>query len=223
VSDIATPHIVTEIDARAWISGLPGASRETLYQLDAFAALLRAANATQNLVATSTLGETLWTRHIADSAQLIPLAADRPGPWVDLGSGAGLPGLIVAIIDSGRTVTLIESRPLRAQFLRQAVDILGLSARVVVTEARVEHVNRTIHAVISARAFAPLKALIPIARHLAGAQTRWLLPKGQNGVNELSTIALPWQSLFHVEQSLTHPESAILVGRGNFSGNPAGH
>jgi 16S rRNA (guanine527-N7)-methyltransferase len=218
VTENDAPQIGSEEDARAWIATLGGVSRETFVLLDQFAALLRAANSSQNLVAASTLAEALWVRHIADSAQLVPLAQGTPGPWADLGSGAGLPGLIIAIIDRARPVTLIESRPLRARFLREAAEALGLTERVHVVEARVERVDRVIHAVISARAFAPLATLIPVARHLAGPETLWLLPKGQNGVNELSTIAPSWQGLFHVEHSLTHPQSAILVGRGRFSG-----
>ena len=200
--------------ARAWLATLPGVSRETLDRLDAYVLLLRAANHEQNLIAASTAGESLWLRHIADSAQLIPLAAGHRGAWVDLGSGPGLPGLVVAILDSGRMVTLVESRRRRCDFLAHVIDELGLGGRVTVVDQRVEQLPPHAYAVISARAFAPLPRLLTKAQHLAGKNTLWLLPKGQNAVNELCTIPLAWQRLFHVEPSLTDVDARILVGEG---------
>lgn len=209
-----TMILTNEDEARAWIAALPGVSRETFAKLDAYAELLAAANGHQNLVAASTLGAQFWVRHIADSAQLVPLAAGHGGAWIDLGSGPGLPGLIVAILDPARSVRLVESRKLRCAFLREAIAALDLGAQVEVLECRAEALPRAAHGVISARAFAPLLKLLPLARHLADHDTIWLLPKGQNAVNELSTIEPTWQSLFHVEPSVTSTDSAILVGRG---------
>ena len=201
-----------------WLLSLPDVSRGTLAQLDLFANLLTQANASQNLVAASTLGETLWTRHIADSAQLLPLATgqQKGGRWVDLGSGPGLPGLIIALLAPDYHVTLVESRRLRCGFLRDAVEQLGLAARVTIVEGRVEQMSGHGHAfdVISARAFAPLPRLVSFSQHLANKSTIWLLPKGRNAVNELSTLPVPWQKLFHVEPSLTDSDAFILVGRG---------
>lgn len=209
--------LADEADARAWIATLPGASRETLERLDAFAALLTQENARQNLVAASTLGPALWGRHIADSAQLLPLAPTIGGRWVDLGSGPGLPGLVIAILAPHWHMTLVESRRLRCDFLRTAVAKLGLEAQVTVAQQRVEAHREGRYDVISARAFAPLPALLATATHLSRQSTIWLLPKGKNAVNELSTLPQAWQKLFHVEPSRTDSDARILVGSGSFA------
>lgn len=211
--------VKNEAEARAWIATLPGVSRETFDALDRYVALLTAANATQNLVAASTLGDALWARHIVDSAQLVPLAP-APGKgkggelWVDLGSGPGLPGLIVAILDPRWSMRLVESRRLRCEFLRHAVQMLGLVSRVEVLECKVEALPRQPHRVISARAFAPLPKLLRVADHLADKNTHYLLPKGKNAVNELSTLPRAWQTMFHVEPSLTDPQAGLIIGKG---------
>lgn len=209
--------LICESEARAWIAALPGVSRETMERLEDFAALLIAENARQNLIAASTLGEALWCRHIADSAQLLPLAPIAGGRWVDLGSGPGLPGLIIAILAPQWQVTLVESRRLRCDFLRSAVAKLGLEARVTVAQHRVETHRDGRYDVISARAFAPLPALLAAATHLSQKSTVWLLPKGKNAVNELSTLPQAWQKLFHVEPSRTDSDARILVGSGSFA------
>lgn len=209
-------RLENEMMAREWLATLPNVSRETLDQLEAFAGLLRQANAEQNLIAASTAGDQLWVRHIADSAQLIGLLGPdvaTQGTWIDLGSGAGLPGLIVAILLPGWSVQLVESRRLRCDFLRRTADALGL-AGVEVVEGRVEQCPAQQCDVVSARAFAPLDRLLSVSRHLAGKNTRWLLPKGRNAVNELSTLSPTWQRLFHVEPSLTDADARILVGVG---------
>ena len=212
----ATILLKDAADARAWISDLPTVSRETVEQLDAFVALLRAANREQNLIAASTADDSIWTRHIADSAQLLPLAP-QAGAWIDLGSGPGLPGMVIAICDPARRVTLVESRRRRCQFLHDAIVTLNLGGRVELFEGRVEAVPRRSFSVISARAFAPLPRLIATSHHLAGQNTRWLLPKGENAVNELSTIPPSWQKRFEAVPSLTSAAAHILIGRGDFA------
>ena len=207
--------LTNEGEARLWVDGLPAVSRETVARIDQFVALLREANQQQNLIAASTATDAMWVRHIADSAQLVPLLAPLPqaGRWIDLGSGAGLPGIIIAILLPGWTVRLVESRRLRCDFLRACVEQIGLDG-VEVIEGRVEQVAPAPHDVISARAYAPLDRLLASSRHLAGEKTHWLLPKGRNAVNELSTLSPAWQKLFHVEPSLTDADARILVGRG---------
>lgn len=210
--------IANEAEARRWITSLPDVSRETLDRLDDFAGLLTEENQRQNLVAESTLGIAFWVRHIADSAQLVPLApALEEGHWVDLGSGPGLPGLIVALLLPQWRVTLVESRKLRCAFLRHAIAELELADRVTVAEQRVEAHDGGPYDVISARAYAPLPQLIQSARHLSQESTVWLLPKGRNAVNELSTLPEAWQKLFHVEPSRTDCEAKILVATGSFA------
>lgn len=203
-----------ESEARAWLESDLGVSRETMAQLDAYAALLRTANQSQNLIAASTAGEALWVRHIADSAQLVPHAIASPGDWIDLGSGPGLPGLVAAIIEPERHFTLVESRKRRCEFLRHCCQVLGLEGRVEVAEMSLAQVPPRHCAAISARAFAPLSRLLADAQHLAGPGTLWLLPKGRNAVKELSTLPASWQKRFHVEQSLTDADAALLIGQG---------
>jgi 16S rRNA (guanine527-N7)-methyltransferase len=207
-----------EAEARAWIAAQSGLSPNALAMLDRYVALLREANDTQNLIAASTAGPTIWVRHIADSAQLLPLADAYPGHWLDLGSGPGLPGLVIAICDPARAVTLVESRRLRCAFLRHCCNELGLEGRVTVVESSLARLPTAPFAVISARAFAPLPRLLAEAARFADARTRWLLPKGRSAQSELCSVAPLWQRLFHVEPSLTDADAAILVGTGIPSG-----
>ena len=119
-----------EAQARAWVEREFDVPRETMARLDAFAGLLRSENERQNLVSRASLGN-LWLRHIADSAQLLPMAPSPRASWVDLGTGAGFPGLIVALLHQG-PVTLVEERRLRVEFLHRAAETLGVAvARLI--------------------------------------------------------------------------------------------
>lgn len=205
--------IASEADARSWIEAALQPSPAQWQQLERYAAMLVAANATQNLLAASTI-PALWVRHIADSAQL--LAHDRRGGdglWLDLGSGPGLPGLVAAILTE-RPVWLVESRALRCRFLGEVIDALDLAARVTVQPLRLQRVASIAAATISARAFAPLPRLIDLSARFSTATTRWLLPKGQNAAKELALLTPAWHKLFHVEQSLTDAASGIIIGTG---------
>lgn len=206
--------------ARAWIGARFAPTETELARLDRFAALLVAENARRNLIAASTV-PMLWVRHIADSAQLLALdEREGGGLWIDLGSGPGLPGLVVAIL-SERPMMLVESRKRRCDFLRAAAADLDLR-HVEVVEAPLERVETLPAATISARAFAPLGRLIDLSARFSTESTRWLLPKGRNAVKELALLPEAWQSLFHVEQSRTDAESRILVGQGNVAANQRG-
>lgn len=205
-------HILTsEDEARAWFSNSFQPSQKQWKQLEGFADLLRSENDKQNLIAASTVDH-LWVRHLADSAQLLTLTPAQEGPGIDLGSGPGLPGLVLAILSTA-PITLVESRKLRCNFLRDVAESLDLP-NVTVAESRLELVKSFPSAYISARAFAPLEKLLKLANRFAGPETIWLLPKGQKAVIELETLPKSWQSMFHVEHSLTDRDSRILVGRG---------
>ena len=235
---VSDPELIIsdEAGARQWIAALPDVSRGTFDQLDRLAVLTAAESEKQNLVAASTLGPAFWCRHILDSAQLLRFAPQygttsttqsatsspttSGGSWIDLGSGAGFPGIVVAIVAPCWAVTLVESRSLRCEFLARAVDDLGLSDRVTVRHCSVESLETRAHDVISARAFAPLERLLRVSAHLAGDKTRWLLPKGRNAAIELSTLAPLWQTAFEVQPSITDGESQILVGRGRIVPRP---
>jgi 16S rRNA (guanine527-N7)-methyltransferase len=184
-------------------------SRETFEKLGAYAALLVEESGRQNLVAQSTLTQ-LWDRHILDSAQLVRFEP-RPGAtWVDVGSGAGLPGVVLACLVSGH-VTLIEPRGLRADFLHKVCESLRLDATVF--RGRVERAGGK-YEVITARAVAPMAKLLKISSHLSTRNTVWALPKGRNAGRELAEAQQAWQGAFHVERSVTDPDSFIVVGTG---------
>lgn len=201
--------------ARAWIGEAFAPTADQWKQLERFVDMLIAESAQQNLIASSTI-PTMWVRHIADSAQLLSFdTRDGNGLWIDLGSGAGLPGIVVAIL-SARPVMLVESRKRRCDFLRTVVAELRL-ANVEVMEAPLERIEARPAASISARAFAPLDKLLDLSARFSTESTHWLLPKGRNAVKELALLPQPWQRMFHVEQSRTDAESQILVGRGKIT------
>ena len=184
-------------------------SRETFDRLEAFVELLKAANERQNLVSASSLGA-VWERHIVDSAQLVRFEPRAGASWADVGSGAGLPGIVVACLVEG-PVTLIEPRRLRADFLHTAVQQLGLNATVAAK--KVERVGGQFD-IITARAVASLDRFLTISQHLSTRNTVWALPKGRNAHSELVEAQRAWQGVFHVEQSVTDADSYIVVGTG---------
>ncbi len=202
--------ISSEEEARAWLRTLPSYDASVDRRLEEFAALLVEENRMQNLIAASTVGA-LWRRHIADSAQLIPHVSRETPTWLDLGSGAGFPGLIAAILIPATKVMLVECRPLRAAWLRRVSAALRLD-NVEVRSDRVQALTAYPVAVISARAFAPLDRLVQRAARFSTSGTIWLLPKGRSARDELVTLR-GWRHTFHVEQSLTDPDAGIIVGR----------
>lgn len=198
-----------EPEAREWLRRELNVPRETFSKLDLLVEMLRAENDRQNLVAASTL-ESVWSRHIIDSAQLLTIAPPDDRDWIDLGSGAGFPGLIIALLSPAR-VTLVEQRPLRAGFLRQAVNALELGERTVVASDRAERLEARPYDVICARAFAPLDKLLDIALPFSRPETLWILPKGRKAKSELEAARASWQGDFRVEPSLTDSDAYIIV------------
>ena len=193
------------------LKGEFGVSRETIDRLDTFATLLKAESEKQNLIAPSTW-PLLWRRHILDSAQLLrycePAAS---GLWIDIGSGAGFPGIITALL-SKRQTWLVEPRQLRAEFLRNAADCLKLGDNVTVCQSRVEALEPHAADVISARAVAPLPKLLAMGQRFSTPQTRWLLPKGRNAAKELQDAKRGWHFRLAEKPSLTDPDAALLIG-----------
>ncbi|HWW56930.1 MAG TPA: 16S rRNA (guanine(527)-N(7))-methyltransferase RsmG [Sphingopyxis sp.] len=212
--------IDSEEAARGWLETAFAPTADQWTKLERFVALLVAENEQQNLIAASTI-PTIWVRHIADSAQLLSFdTRDGEGLWIDLGSGPGLPGLVVAIL-SPRPILLVESRKRRCDFLRAVTDEIDL-AHVEVVEAPLDRIGTRPAATISARAFAPLDRLIGLSTRFSTESTRWLLPKGRNAVKELALLPEAWQRMFHVEQSRTDAESQILVGDGQIGAKQRG-
>jgi len=201
---------MTEDEARAWLAAR-NVPRETFDRIHAFLDFLKEEATRQNLIAASTL-DSVWARHVVDSAQLLDLAGEWR-TWLDLGSGAGFPGLIVAMIGTGK-VTLIESRAKRIAFLTEAARIAGVADRVEVIGNRVETAPRRAYDVISARAFAPLPKLLDLAGPFATKATRWVLPKGKSAAEELEAARGSWQGAFGLIPSVTDSEASIIVASG---------
>ena len=178
-------------------------------RLDAFVTLLVEENQRQNLISPGTV-PSVWSRHIIDSLQLLDLA-DSWTTWLDVGTGGGFPGMVIALADLGST-TLVEPRRRRADFLQHAATALRLTS-VTVVAAKVEQVTAKAD-IISARAVAPVEKLLPAALHCATAATTWILPRGQIGVDELDSLRSHWRGMFHVEPSVTDPRSSIVIAKG---------
>jgi len=183
--------------------------RETIERLEAFEALLSYENERQNLVSQGSL-DVLWARHILDSAQLVRFAPAASRLWMDLGSGAGFPGLLVPLFHPA-AVILVESRRLRAEFLRNAASLLGIEERVEILASRIESVPDRPVDVISARAFAPLPRLLALAERFSTPGTVWILPKGRKAKSELDAARSSWQGDFRLEPSLTDADAGIVV------------
>lgn len=192
---------------------LPGmdVSRETLDRLDHFAALLRKWNPSINLVARSTLDD-IETRHFLDSAQIFSLASHPVDRWVDLGSGGGFPGLVVAIMametGSPERVTLVESDARKCAFLRTVIRETGANAEVITD--RIENIRPMKADILSARALASLPDLLTFsARHLSPTGTAIFL-KGATWKKELSEAQTKWKFAFQVDKSKTDDGPVIL-------------
>lgn len=200
----------SEEEARALVAQWTDA--DGLERLERLCALLCEENERQNLVSKPSLNA-LWQRHIADSAQLLAFAPqEMGGAWLDLGTGAGFPGLVIAALRPDWDVRLVESRRKRVEWLERARMELQLG-KCSVIGARLELVESFPASVISARAFAPLPKLLDLSARFSTNATCWLLPKGRSAAQELASLPDSKRKLFHVEHSLTDPEAGIVVGR----------
>lgn len=203
--------ITTEQQAKDWLAAMPEWDATAAERIERLIALLIEENARQNLVAAASLA-VIWQRHIVDSAQLLRyVPRETSSSWLDLGTGAGFPGLVVAALRPDCEVVMVESRARRIEWLERVRLGLGLNhARVVGT--RLEQVETQAFSVISARAFAPLVRLLDLSARFSTKDTLYLLPKGRSAQQELMELR-GWNHLFHVEQSLTDPEAGVIVGQ----------
>jgi 16S rRNA (guanine527-N7)-methyltransferase len=200
---------------RAKALALTPVSRETAARLDLFVELLLKWQATTNLIGASTI-PTLWTRHIADSLQLLSLAPDAP-VWVDMGSGGGFPGLVVACElteTPDARVHLIESNARKAAFLREAVAVTGASALVhpIRMEKFVESFSGRAD-VVSARAVSSLDVVLGESFPLLRRGALGIYPKGQDVEAELTLASKYWKISADLVPSRTDPKSRIVVVR----------
>lgn len=200
---------MTEEEARIWLSAR--FDKAEIAKLATIVDAVRSENERQNLVAPSTL-DVMWARHVVDSAQLVPLANEKRGSWLDVGSGAGFPGLVVAALRPF-PITLVEPRRRRADFLRVLVEQLSLT-HVEIRQHNVERLHDRKFAIISARAVAAMDRLFALTAAVTLPDTVFLLQKGQRMADELEQARTRWHGTFHVEQSLTNDASGIIVARG---------
>ena len=189
-------------------------SRETLVRLDRFVTLLLDTQSHTNLIGPRSVAE-LWTRHIADSLQLLALAP-QARVWLDLGSGGGFPGVVLAcaLADRpGSAVHLVESTGKKAAFLRKVCGELAL--RATVHHSRIEDLSLDVDAdVITARALAPLPALLDYVAPFLKPGAQALLLKGQDVEVELTEAAKYWNIEAELAPSRTNPASRIVIVRG---------
>ncbi len=203
--------IGSEDEARHFVA--ERCSAHALASLDRFADALLIEAERQNLISRSTM-PLLWQRHFADSAQLLDhVPRETDGPWLDLGTGAGFPGLVTSIMRPDVPHVLIESRKRRIEWLERAIALLELP-NCKVLGSRLQLVESFEAGVITARAFAPLQELINLSARFSTDRTTWLLPKGRSAKQERDELDSAWRKMFHVKQSVTSPDAAILVGTG---------
>lgn len=196
---------------RAAFAAHMAVSRETLDRLDIFAAALVRWSAAVNLVSRATLPE-LWTRHMLDSAQLLALAPPGAASWVDLGAGAGFPGLVVAALARERapdlSMTVIDSDARKGAFMAEAARAMGLSVQV--ETRRIETPPPRRYAVVSARALAPLPQLLAMAIPYLDDGGVLLAPKGARAGDELTAARKHWHMAVTQTPSLSGSEGVIL-------------
>lgn len=210
--------LASEEEARALCARLTDSAG--MARLERLAAMVIDENARQNLIAKGS-EHSIWLRHLADSAQLlqhVPYGSEaraqaETSPWLDLGTGAGFPGLVIAALRPALPVVLVESRKKRVDWLIRAAAELGL-AKCRVEGRRLEHVESFPASAISARAFAPLAKLLSLSARFSTQDTLWLLPKGRSAVQELASLAPQTRGMFHVEHSATDAEAGVIVGTG---------
>ena len=200
-----------EISARAFVEGLTDAAG--MLRLEALSAALINENQRQNLISRPSEAQ-MWVRHIADSAQLLRFVPrETPSrPWLDLGTGAGFPGLVIAALRPEWKIVLVESRARRVEWLEHMVRELDLG-NCRVEGRRLELVEPFKASVISARAFAPLEKLLSLSAPFSTKATTYLLPKGRSAAQELQAMPRKIRGMFHVEQSLTDEEAGIIVSK----------
>ncbi len=207
--------IEDEVQARSFVETY--ADGVAIERIERFATLLLEENQRQNLISKPSEGQ-IWQRHIADSAQLLrhvsreTLDGTDGDPWLDLGTGAGFPGIILSALLPNIRFVLVESRARRVEFLDRAVADLGLVNCTVIGE-RLERIKPFSVNVITARAFAPLEKLLRLSSPFSTKSTRYILPKGRSAEHELKAQKASIRKMFHVEQSLTDSEAGIIVNR----------
>jgi len=206
-------HITGPDDFAAAFAGSVPVSRETLERLALYATLLSNWGRVQDLVAPSTLAD-VWHRHFADSAQLLPLAKGAKS-WADLGSGAGFPGMVIAILGTGRPdfrMQLVESSNRKCSFLREVARRTGAPVDILCMRIEELATHRTLAPaeVVTARALAPLGKLLSLAQPLLADTTVALFLKGRDASREIEEAQRHWRFQVLTTPSRTDPDGRIV-------------
>lgn len=200
---------MTQRDAFASNYDVP---RETMHAFDVYAALLGKWQTQMNLVGPSTL-PLIWDRHFADSAQLLDITGAGRS-WLDIGAGAGFPGIVIAILDPTAQLTLVESVSKKCRFLEALITTLCMTDRIKIENRRIETLPQQKFDVITARALASLDRLFDWALPYAASATRWVLPKGIR-VNEELIVAIDRFAFdYNLVPSRTDDAARIVVASG---------
>lgn len=189
-----------------------GVPRETLVHLIVYKEILDHAQARLNLVGPATLPEA-WNRHFFDSAQLLPLIPKTARRVIDLGSGAGFPGLVLAILEPRLDVHLVEGNRHKAGFLAEVARRTGAARRVTIHATRIAHVTPKLAgsaAVVTARALAELEELLSLAAPLLAAGGTAIFPKGAKAEAELTRAGKRWKMRAERIPSRSDPSGTIL-------------
>lgn len=185
-----------------------GVSQQTLERLQAYADLLIKWQKKINLVGGNTIQD-LWLRHMLDSAQLYPLLPEPECSIIDFGSGAGFPGLVLAIM-GGPTVTLVESDGRKCAFLAEAIRVTEIGPSARLENRRIEDVEPVRVDVVTSRALASLEKLLTFAEPFLGEGTICLFPKGKKADEELTETEKNWMMRVSKVQSQSDHSGAIL-------------
>lgn len=199
-----------EAAAKSELQTQYGVSRETMDLLETYVEHLRHWQKTTNLIAPSTL-DFIWSRHIADCAQLLCLKPEARR-WLDLGSGGGLPGLVLAcqLRPLGGTVDLVESNSKKAAFLRYVATTLALPARIHASRLEAAIPSLPKPEVVTARALTSLTELLGYTKELLKSGSTGLFPKGRDYAAELTEAGKHWHFSYELHMSRTEPEARII-------------
>ncbi len=184
-----------------------GVSRETADKLALYAEMLADWQSRMNLVGPATLPD-VWKRHMLDSTQLWRLISN-PATILDIGSGAGFPGLVLAVLGAGH-VTLVDSVAKKTRFLAAVTEALDLKSRVTICNARIEALPQQHFSTITARACASLAQLFDWGHRFAADSTQWILPKGESVAQELAEADRDWHFTYRQHESMTDPRGRIV-------------
>ena len=187
-------------------------SRETITSLKKYEDILTKTNKSQNLIGNSTIND-IWTRHFLDSSQVIDFIDKNDKTLIDIGSGAGFPGLVLAVISKDKKIPLkiklIEKSSKKAKFLKKLIDELQLDAEVI-NKNIFEYPKKLSEDVFVARAFKPLKIILPLIHNKAENWKKIFIFLGKTGKNELLQASKSWHIEYKQRVSVTSSDSIVI-------------